>query len=176
MKTSAHIGLRFNGTMQRMIAHRGRRNSRVIAVLDNDSRVRHEISDVLSASGYDVLVFHSAESLVASNALHMVGILILGSLRCGFAGCEPLRWASVEHADLTTLIISKRGILVRSLGTIYIAGSIEVEHGSAPSDRLESLFAFLRLHSDALREQGPICLHANPVVSAAAWSSAQPLN
>jgi hypothetical protein len=158
MKTSTHIGLRVNGAMQRMIAYRGRRSSRVIAVLDNDSRVRHEISDVLSASGYDVLVFHSAESLVASNALHTVGILILGSLRCGFAACEPLRWASVEHADLATLIISKGRILACSLGTIFNAGSIEVEHGSAPSDRLESLFGFLRIRSNALRGQTLVAL------------------
>lgn len=156
-----------------MMARRNR-NSRIIAVVDNDSRVRHEISNVLSASGYDVLVFHSPESLVASNTLQKVGMLILGSLRCGLGACEPLRWASVEHGDLTTLVISKSRILVSSLSTIYSAGSIEVERESAPSDRLESLFAFLRLRSDKLRGQSPVSLHSNPVVRTA-WSSGQPL-
>jgi len=145
------------------------RSKGVIAVVDNVSTVRHEISKVLSASGYDLLVFHSPEALVASNALYEAGMLILGGLRCGLVACEALYWASAEYADLPTLLLSKgRCIHVCRLGTIYSAGSLDVDLGCVPRDRLESLFAFLRLGSDALPGQSFVALPSNAVVSTAA--------
>jgi hypothetical protein len=136
-----------SGAKQTRMAHRSRS---VIVVVDNDSSVRHEISEVLSASGYNVRVFHSPEALIASNALYAAGMLILGGLRCGLVGCEPLGWAAVEHANLPMLLISKSGIHVCRLGTLYSGDCMGSEPESTPSDRLESLFVFLRLGSDVL--------------------------
>jgi hypothetical protein len=129
---------------------KARQKRGVIAVVDNASCVRHEISEVLSGSGYDVRVFHSPEALVASNALHAAGMLIVGGLRYGLAGCEPLAWAAVEHAELPMLLISKSRIEVCRLGTLYSGGCVGSGQESSPSDRLESLFVFLRRGSDML--------------------------
>lgn len=133
-----------------------------IAVVDNASSVRHEISEVLSASGNDVRVFHSPEALLASNALYAAEILIVGGLRCGLDRCEPLAWATVEHAELPVLLISKSRILACRLGTLYSRGCAGPERESTPSDRLESLFVFLRLGSDILS------LYSTLLVSSAA--------
>jgi hypothetical protein len=122
----------------------------VIAVVDNASSVRHQISEILSASGYDVRVFHSPEALLASNALYAAGMLIVGGLRCGLAGCEPLLWATLEHADLPMLLIFKSCIQVCRLGRLYSGGCVGAERESTPSDRLESLSAFLRRGSDVM--------------------------
>jgi hypothetical protein len=135
------FGFVASGAKQTRMAHRSKSE---IVVVDNDSSVRHEISEILSVSGYDVRVFHSPEALLGSNALFAVGMLILGGLRCGLIGCEPLSWATIEHADLPMLFISKSGIHVCRLGTLYNEDSMGLEPESTPSDRLESLFVFLR--------------------------------
>jgi hypothetical protein len=114
----------------------------VVAVVDNDTRVRRAIFDGLTASGHDVRVFHSAEGLIVSGILRKIGSLILGGMRVSLAESEPLCWAALERPDLPTVFITKHHVRMCRLDQICQQSSTVIEECD-PTERLTALWSFL---------------------------------
>jgi FixJ family two-component response regulator len=78
-------------------------SSRCVLVVDDDSRVRESLKDLLESAGFAALCFSSAESLLHSGALAFARCLITDVRMPGMDGWMLQRAVS-EAAPLTPII------------------------------------------------------------------------
>src|SRR5262245_63433958 len=82
------------------------RSNPVVAMVDDDPRVRVSIQSVLESAGYEAATFESAEAFLASGALSRVTCVIADVRLPGIDGTELQRRIRRERRQLPIIIIS----------------------------------------------------------------------
>jgi two-component system response regulator FixJ len=78
----------------------------VVVGVDDDIRIRESIARLAKSAGYTVVMFPSAEALLASGTLAGAGCLISDVRMPGMDGLELQRLVSVENPKLPIILIS----------------------------------------------------------------------
>jgi FixJ family two-component response regulator len=82
------------------------RSNPVIAIVDDDRRVRESVQSVLESAGYDSLGFDSAEAFLESGSLSSVACVIADLRLPGMDGTELQRRIRRERRQLAVLLIT----------------------------------------------------------------------
>jgi len=77
-----------------------------IAVIDDDVRILESIENFLEAAGYSVLLFASAEALIAANRLDRLDCMITDIGLPGMDGFELSRIARASRPGLPVIFIT----------------------------------------------------------------------
>ncbi len=78
----------------------------VIAIIDDDRRVRESVQSVLESAGYDTINFESAELFLLSGALLIVSCVIADVRLPGMGGIELQRRIRRERGRLPVIFIT----------------------------------------------------------------------
>jgi DNA-binding response OmpR family regulator len=81
---------------------------RVVAVVDDDYRVLESLDDLLQASGYETLLFASAELFLQLPARRTVDFLISDIALPGMSGIDLLRILRGRPGNLPVILITGR--------------------------------------------------------------------
>ena len=79
---------------------------RLVLVVDDDSRVRESLRDLLGSAGIDALCFSSAEALFHSGALARSGCLITDVRMPEIDGWELQKFVAAAHPHVFIIFIS----------------------------------------------------------------------
>jgi FixJ family two-component response regulator len=79
---------------------------RLVLVVDDDSRVRESLRDLLGSAGLDALCFSSAEALYDSGALARSACLITDVRMPEIDGWELQRFVAAAHPHVSIIFIS----------------------------------------------------------------------
>jgi FixJ family two-component response regulator len=132
----------------------------VVAVVDDDPRVRESLQDLLASAGIETRLFQSAEEILQNNGLETAGCLITDVRMSGIDGSELHRLALAEFPNLPIIFIT--------------AHHDEKIHQKALS---MGAFAFLHKPFDGeklLSAVGAALLHKNVGGKGASYSSSDP--
>ncbi len=80
----------------------------LISVIDDDQSVRESLPDLLSVFGFNVHVFSSAESFLASEDLSRTGCLILDVAMPGMSGPDLQRELKIRRPEIPIIFITAR--------------------------------------------------------------------
>ena len=80
----------------------------VIAIVDDEERVREALEDLLQANFYEVRCFGSGEDFLASGVLMRSDCLITDIHMNGVSGWDLLSIARVERPDMPVILITGR--------------------------------------------------------------------
>jgi two-component system response regulator FixJ len=78
----------------------------IVVGVDDDVRVRESIARLAKSAGYSVVMFSSAEAVLASGALERADCLITDVRMPGMDGLELLRRAKAGRPSLPVILIS----------------------------------------------------------------------
>jgi FixJ family two-component response regulator len=78
----------------------------LIAVVDDDSSIRHAMQDLLSAEGYSTSTFENAQSFLSSPARANVACLITDMRMPGMSGLELHEKIAASGQKIPTVIIT----------------------------------------------------------------------
>lgn len=81
----------------------------VVAIVDDDRRVRESLQSVLDSAGYEAVTFESAEELLSSGALSSVACVIADVRLPGMDGTELQRRIRRERLELPVILITAHG-------------------------------------------------------------------
>jgi FixJ family two-component response regulator len=79
---------------------------RLVLAVDDDSRVRESLRDLLGSAGLDALCFSSAEALLDSGALGRSGCLITDVRMPEMDGWELQRLVAAAHPHVSIIFVS----------------------------------------------------------------------
>jgi FixJ family two-component response regulator len=80
--------------------------SDVIAIVDDDSRVREAIEDLLACAGFAVETFASAEEFLDSSGLTRASCLVLDVKLPGINGLDLQQRVKCDRPDMPVIIIT----------------------------------------------------------------------
>jgi FixJ family two-component response regulator len=78
----------------------------IVAIVDDDRRVRTSIQSVLESAGYEAVTFESAEAFLGSGALSNVTCVIADVRLPAIDGTELQRQIRRERSDLPVILIT----------------------------------------------------------------------
>jgi FixJ family two-component response regulator len=78
----------------------------VVAVVDDDARVRESVNDLLASAGFDPRIFISAEEFMSTNVLELSCCLITDVRMPGLDGWELQRLAGQKFPKLPVVFIT----------------------------------------------------------------------
>jgi len=78
----------------------------LVAIVDDDRRVRESVQSVLESAGYDVVTFESAEAFLESGVLSSVTCVIADVRLPGIDGTELQRRTRRERRQLPVILIT----------------------------------------------------------------------
>src|SRR5262245_51098490 len=78
----------------------------VVAIVDDDRRVRESIQSVLESAGYEAVTFESAEAFLESGTLSSVMCIIADVRLPGFDGTELQRRVRRERRQMPVILIT----------------------------------------------------------------------
>jgi len=81
-------------------------HSRLVAVVDDDRRVRESVRNALESTGYDAATFESAESFLRSGALARVACVIADVRLPGMSGTALQQRIRLEIGQLPVIFIT----------------------------------------------------------------------
>jgi FixJ family two-component response regulator len=86
-----------------------RRNSKMVAVVDDDESFRGALQRLLKSAGFPVRSFASAEDFLKSGKQHETGCLIADISMPGMSGLDLQAKLSADHFPIPTIFISGHG-------------------------------------------------------------------
>lgn len=81
----------------------------VVAVVDDDIRVRESLDELLTFAGYRVRCYHSAEEFLSTRRFGEVACLLCDVMMPGMGGLDLLRALRTERSDLPVIFITAHG-------------------------------------------------------------------
>ncbi|MEI8625886.1 response regulator [Pseudoalteromonas sp. B137] len=78
----------------------------LIAVIDDEKSIRHGLSSLLRAVGYEVILFESAEAFLDYPLIHDIQLNILDLKLTGISGFELFKVLKDMKVDIPTIFIS----------------------------------------------------------------------
>ena len=78
----------------------------VVAVVDDDPRVRESLQDLLASAGIETRLFQSGEEMLENKGLEAASCLITDVRMPGMDGCELHRMAIAEFPDLPIIFVT----------------------------------------------------------------------
>ena len=86
-----------------------RRNSGLVAIVDDDESVQHALKDLIESDGLSALCFGSAEQFLDSGARHKAACLIADIRMPGMSGLELQAKLKAERCPLPIIFITAHG-------------------------------------------------------------------
>jgi len=96
-----------------------RRNSGLIAIVDDDESVQRALQDLIESDGLSALCFGSAEQFLDSGARHKAACLIADIRMPGMSGLELQAKLKAERCPLPIIFITAHGdaeMRIRAVG------------------------------------------------------------
>jgi len=128
------------GQRQRM----GSRETRVIAVVDDDDSLRRSVGNFLRSVGFRVETFASAEDFLGSARRESAGCLVLDVRMTGMSGLDLLRHLAAGNARVPAVVLTAHGdedIRQRCLGAGAVAFLDKPFHAEALLDAVQTALA-----------------------------------
>ena len=128
------------GQRQRM----GSRETRVIAVVDDDESLRRSIRNFLRSVGFRVETFASGEDFLGSARRESTGCLVLDVRMTGMSGLDLLRHLAAGNARVPAVVLTAHGdedIRQRCLGAGAVAFLDKPFHAEALLDAVQTALA-----------------------------------
>jgi FixJ family two-component response regulator len=86
-----------------------RRNSRLVAIVDDDESVQSALQDLIESDGLSTLCFGSAEQFLDSGARHQAACLIADIRMPGISGLELQAKLKAERCRIPIIFITAHG-------------------------------------------------------------------
>ena len=128
------------GQRQRM----GSRETRVIAVVDDDDSLHRSVGNFLRSVGFRVETFASAEDFLGSARRESAGCLVLDVRMTGMSGLDLLRHLAAGNARVPAVVLTAHGdedIRQRCLGAGAVAFLDKPFHAEALLDAVQTALA-----------------------------------
>ena len=87
----------------------GTRDTRVIAVVDDDESLRRSVGNFLRSAGFRVETFASAEDFLRSARRESTGCLVLDVRMTGMSGLDLLRHLAAGNVRVPAVILTAHG-------------------------------------------------------------------
>jgi FixJ family two-component response regulator len=85
------------------------RNTKLVAIVDDDDSIRSALQGLLKAVGLPSQAFASAEEFLKSGRQHQTACLITDIRMAGISGLELQTRLSAEHCRIPTIFITAHG-------------------------------------------------------------------
>ncbi len=87
----------------------GRKESKLVAIVDDDESVRGTLHELLRSAGFSSRAFESAEAFLESGHQRATGCLITDIRMPGMSGLELQARLNAEHCRIPTIFITAHG-------------------------------------------------------------------
>jgi two-component system response regulator FixJ len=127
----------FEGQRQRMAT----RDTRVIAVVDDDESLRRSVRNFLRSVGFRVETFASAEDFLSSARRESTGCLVLDVRMTGMSGVDLLRYLAAGNVRIPAVVLTAHGddeMRQRCLGAGAVAFLDKPFHAEALLDAVQT--------------------------------------
>ena len=131
-------------TLEAQRQRMGTRDTRVIAVVDDDESLRRSVGNFLRSAGCRVETFASAEDFLRSARRESTGCLVLDVRMTGMSGLDLLRHLAAGNARVPAVVLTAHGdedIRQRCLGAGAVAFLDKPFHAEALLDAVQTALA-----------------------------------
>ena len=131
-------------TLEAQRQRMGTRDTRVIAVVDDDESLRRSVGNFLRSAGFRVETFASAEDFLGSARRESAGCLVLDVRMTGMSGLDLLRHLAAGNARVPAVVLTAHGdedIRQRCLGAGAVAFLDKPFHAEALLDAVQTALA-----------------------------------
>ena len=131
-------------TLEAQRQRMGTRDTRVIAVVDDDESLRRSVGNFLRSAGFRVETFASAEDFLRSARREGTGCLVLDLQMTGMSGLDLLRHLAAANVRVPAVILTAHGdetMRQRCLGAGAVAFLDKPFHAEALLDAVQTALA-----------------------------------
>lgn len=96
----------------------------VIAIVDDDTRLRDSVREVLVDAGYEASVFDSGEAFLANASMHETACLIIDAMLPGLSGVEIIAQLRRDGCAIPAIVITGHGAVPMAVAAMQ-AGAVD---------------------------------------------------